>query len=477
MNKIVFSLAFIAACIASNAQTVTLMKGGDYVTSYTEDEVDKVVFSEMTPDDYVNKAKKIASKDGGVVVTASTPSYDASSQIASKGTGSVDGDESGNKWVGQVINVYMLNEGTTELAKNSSDQPLYDNQLVYTPGNPNVESPATNKGLTYRTDGSSVYYPESGQYDFFGYYLGLSDPSEMMANAVRTSDQIYVPFTIDGAMDLMLAKTDKAKDISSAGSTLTTDEVYSVDAAKQKVQPNLAFSHKLTKLVFSTKAGNTPSVTNASTYTIDPQIIEKKNGGEYTVPEEDKNEEGMVSTGIYVDKIEVYSARNGKMYVVDYSNGNTDPNQHIDWTITGDETTDYAFHPLKQRKEGDTGLEDLETLKTTTLKSMEEYQQVGDALFVAPQTREERGTNEYKVRVALHQYVSASDYVHYHPYFSQLNFTVTLPQESSTGETILDTTGHAFNIKLNIFSYLHIEASTNWEKEWKNGGSAEIGSE
>lgn len=162
--------------------------------------------------------------------------------IEVKSTGAASGE-----WNAQTLNVYSYEAGVSDY---SAATAFIDNVTATAPAS--GVSGAIN--VTNPDNGESFYYAAGKYYDFFGYYI---DDAATATPSVL-ADGVYVPFTINGAQDLMIATTDKAADIEAAGKTGEVDEgrVYSAYAARRGVQPKLTFQHQLARFTFEVVAGS-----------------------------------------------------------------------------------------------------------------------------------------------------------------------------------------------------------------------------
>lgn len=226
----------------------------------------------------------------------------AKAEASTRGTGSVGGmndyvDASTvdpNIWRGERVHVlmYEIKEDATlgllptfnfTKENNSTTTNLYDDQSILVtplieenladgiakePTDPN----AIGNGETYKVK----YYPISGQSDFWGYYLGgygtgsdapagsgtitpytytaptapATSPTLAAAQSTDDADVMATDFTIDGTHDLMVGQAPIADN-----GTYTKFR-YSAKAARQNIQPNIAFKHLLSRLKFKAVAGN-----------------------------------------------------------------------------------------------------------------------------------------------------------------------------------------------------------------------------
>ena len=333
-----------------------------------------------------------------------------------RGTGTVGGiDDGTNKWKGEKVNVlmYKINaDGTPtfEFAKDGSSNNLYDASIsLVTPLETenkstgiakviNLGDPYTNPGVaSYKVK----YYPATGRYDFWGFYLGggATRPSDALPatpdleevkakydgaeSAPNTNNARAVAFTLDGTMDLMVAKAatgDGSTGAAISGEAFetaqtsaveakTTDESkrpavynasYSAKAARGGLQPELVFKHALTRLTFKVKAGDDDAV------------------------------------DVKVKAIKVHSMTKGKLVVAyDYTQGKISANNSIIWDGTSyNPTTDftdgtyqtdtYTALELKERSAG--AMVDLNTV-TLTNSEVATPKAIGEALLVAPQKK------------------------------------------------------------------------------------------
>lgn len=195
----------------------------------------------------------------------------ASSKVQTRGTGTVGGmTDTENKWAGQTLWVYMLQKGSMDLAyyKTPADAAaavvgtaVFDNKEFKAPN----AAASTVSGLATTADGAIVYYPVSGNYDFWGYRVddavaGTPDVKlvDDTDNEVATADQAtkrVVDIKIDGSQDIMAGKaTPSTDEVTKLGNY--ADNFYSAYAARKGVQPNITFNHLLTRFTFEVRAGS-----------------------------------------------------------------------------------------------------------------------------------------------------------------------------------------------------------------------------
>lgn len=274
-----------------------------------------------------------------------------------RGTGTVGAvGASTNAWKGELVNIYMFNQGTLTLAQNLGTA-IYDNEEFQTPAG---EDGSTT--FATATSGEVKFYPASGNFDFFGY---RTDGAETAAPALNTAGDAYVaPITIDGSQDVMGAQCDKAAAaaaLDAAAGTTGTTKFFSAYAARKGVQPELIFKHLLSRLTFEVKAGNS----NAS----------------------------AAGFAVEITDIRVKSNATGELYVASAADG-FEPK--IEWATVTDPATEYATLTLKQADGTDTDL-DLDPLAPFSLEGNSAFAPVGEALLVAP------GDAKYSLEIAMKQ--------------------------------------------------------------------------
>lgn len=138
----------------------------------------------------------------------------------------------------------------------------------------------------------SYYYEDGVNYDFYGYHVDdaatpeAATPTPIIVpeeGSTQESDGtvltkgVYIPFTINGSQDLMVAKADPAVDI--VGTELEdvgTNRVYSAYAARRDVHPTLEFKHQLARFKFQIKSGAT---SGDNVYVTSIKILDQKQKG------------------------------------------------------------------------------------------------------------------------------------------------------------------------------------------------------
>lgn len=188
-----------------------------------------------------------------------------------KSVGSVGGTEAqGNVWNGQELKIY----GFERTVADFTSAAFIDNVSATAPvgeqkGALSVTNAAANNEPFYYTSG--LYY------DFYGYFIDDAATAE----PVKTAEGIYVPFTLDGSQDLMIAKADQQTDIDAAGAAdkVTEARAYSAYAARRGVQPTLSFKHLLSRFTFKIVAGSE----SAADISVDAISLVSRNSGNLVV--------------------------------------------------------------------------------------------------------------------------------------------------------------------------------------------------
>lgn len=318
--------------------------------------------------------------------------------IEVKSTGAATGS-----WAGQTLNIYSYEAGVADY---SAATAFIDN----------VEATAPSTGLadgitlTNPATREPFYYAAGKYYDFFGYYL---DDAATATPSVL-ADGVYVPFTIDGSQDLMVATSDKAADIAAAGASITEDKVYSAYAARRGVQPKLVFKHQLARFTFEIVAG----VESGNNVNVDGISIESVASGELKVVGADRGLANLAS-----DKVELKLQEKSE-------NG----------------TTMQALTPVKPNAYDGT---------KTNVKS------IGESLMVVP------GEASYKLTVYTSQEGTTTEIAPLEQILNIANITGA-PEGAVAFEA-----GYTYKVTIVVYGLEEVKISVELE-EWKDGGSTII---
>lgn len=400
--------------------------------------------SENEPVDLTPSAERIA-------ISAASPSVIVNTRSA--GTVGADGaTDPTNEWSGQDLYIFACQK-STESGETMNDRipdrttyPLYNEHGTVASGK--------SAPIVWEGD-KTLYFPRSNAYDFFGYYADDAATDVPATEVMNGTNVVYVPFTIDGSQDLMIAKAALSEE---QETVLGSDAIkaYSAFTARKNVQPSMKFEHLLTRLVFKVQGL----------------------GG-------DKPE------NVYVQSIKVKSKATGKLVVV----YNAADNKGIKWNAADDGSTLLA---LQERNEAGKmqdlnfgtvipdnlpdKIEDLTSelgryhaSATGTPASV-----VGEALLVNP------GVDKYEVEVEVVQYYDkdgklipdekdvAGNSKRYYKYTLELNATdvkQTNSDESAGINTFAAST--SYNVIIGIYGLVPMEITAELG-EWVIGGDITV---
>lgn len=364
---------------------------------------------------------------------------------STRGTGSVGDIETGNNvWANQLINVYMLDKGTTKVATFNGDT-IFNNEVFVAQADVNATS-ANNQVVAKTQDQSVDYYPSQGYFDFWGYRLdgaATAGPSE-------SATQITIPFKIDGSQDVMVAKAvptaaDSAalkldgngNPVDAETAAMNVQRAYSAFAARRNVQPNLDFKHMLTRMKFFVVAGN-----------------------ELATNDEAGNK-------VYVDSIKVMSKATGTL-IAAYTG-----DEVLDQVVFDDEAPLDSLS-LKQRVGNDNdnnldqALVDLVPIPLTW-NSAEDHGdtiRVGESLIVAP-------ADSYVLKLSVSQNKRASEDPSLSPeqQVQKLKNTYEVPLTTPSGAAF--KRGYSYNITMTVWGFEGIKVSTKLQP-WVEDNDADI---
>ena len=141
--------------------------------------------------------------------------------------------------------------------------PFIENVAVAAPAIPegNTQDPFLSGDVTPKHEVNGVtesfyYAANNTTYDFYGYYV--DDAANAAQDVVKATDRVYVPVTITGGQDIMLAKAVQATDVEGTG--VQPERAYSAYSARRGVKPVLKFQHQLARFRFFVVAGSSKTV-------------------------------------------------------------------------------------------------------------------------------------------------------------------------------------------------------------------------
>ena len=385
------------------------------------------------------------------------------SLLATRGTGTVGGvvDANGdvvngmaNTWANESFNLYMFEQGTLNLAMQNFNIEgataaeavaiFEDTEFKAPTGHDGTVSTDLSNYYATTANGDIRYYPAQGAFDFWAYRLDDCEGAD--EEAVLSDDETYMykEFTMDGSQDIMVAKAElteaqfTALEAEGLDETAAKERSYSAWTARKDVHPNLKFTHELTRLDFSVKAGNEAAANQ--------------------------------DTGIKVEKIEVLSKTTGQIIVAYLPEAEVE--EQVIFTAEEDPTTenfdeeatdaDAAYLVLKERL-GAANVA-LTELTATIPASADSYTDLGEALLVAPQ-------EQYELRISLSQMTKMNvNDTENKKVLSTINTKIQLPIGSTaTGFE----KGKSYNVKLTLYGLQEIKVTTELTP-WEQGEDVEF---
>ena len=206
--------------------------------------------------------------DDGTPVPVRFSAMSMTSSVSTKSTGAVGAE--GNLWNQQDLYIYGYDRTVTDF----TEEPFINNVMATAPDA--LSSGAIDVMNNAVEPAEPFYYVAKNRYDFFGYHVDDAATGE----PVREETRVYVPFEINGAQDLMIAKADQQADINNTeGAEFTEDKAYSAYAARRNVHPTLKFQHQLARFTFEIVAGSA----SGSNVNVDYITVDSKSKGNLVV--------------------------------------------------------------------------------------------------------------------------------------------------------------------------------------------------
>lgn len=398
--------------------------------------------------------------------------------------GDIEGKD-GNKWNGETLNLLMMERSVRNFAGDADSIQWGFSQWSYTPDGGGPEETVVNfanvavkapdgvasGALTWETEPTPKYYPNSGTHDFFAYhydgaywegYINTTDPEDK-AYVLQDSTVIpdanpsikYVWFEIDGSQDLMVGLAENMKGEPDA----QTNVGFSAQTARDGVTPtpNINMQHLLTRFTFTVQGADD------------------------------------TAEGITVEKITVKSKTTGKMIVAyDLGQGKQAPENLISFELPWNDTdnTDGS----KEEEPVELVLQDRTGGANTTVGPLTPIdiagvdedgdkagyvftpQPIGHALMVAP------GEAEYEMSITLKQtyVVDNGQYPDPKPYpvgSTTLTRNIVIPNAEVAPETPTEDTvaqpGSSYAVNVKVYGMAKIEVDATLQG-WKDGGDIEV---
>ena len=404
--------------------------------------------------------------------------------------GDIEGED-GNKWNGETLNLLMMERSVRNFAGDADSIQWGFSQWTYTPdggtspdddvtvtnfANVAVKTPTgvASGALTWETETTPKYYPNSGTHDFFAYHIddadtiytntaadidGTPNADFMVRDSIVTPDAKpsikYVWFKIDGSQDLMVGLAENMKGEPDA----QTNAGFSAQTARAGVKPNINMQHLLTRFTFTVQGADDSA------------------------------------QGIKVEKITVKSKTTGKMIVAyDLGQGKQAPENLISFELPWNDTdnTDGS----KEEEPVELVLQDRTSGANTTVGPLTPIdiagvdedgdktgyvftpQPIGHALMVAP------GEAEYEMSITLKQEFDVTN-----PGYGEgqanpdpigsttLTRNIVIPSAVVAPDTPTEDTvaqpGSSYAVNVKVYGMAKIEVDATLQG-WKDGGDIEI---
>ncbi len=308
-----------------------------------------------------------------------------------------------NAWNAQTLKIYGYDRTVTDF---SSATAFIDNVEATAPT-------SVSKGAITVTNplyDEPFYYVSGKYYDFYGYHIDDAATAEPNSQA----DGVYVPFTIDGSQDLMIAMADQTSDIEAAGKTGEVSEArtYSAYAARRGVQPNLLFKHVLSRFTFHIVAGS------------------------------------ATGSKINVTAIKMVSKASGELKVVGEDRGLKNVSDDT-VELSLQEKTENSITPLTP------------TAPDAYTEARDNAKQIGESLLVVP------GESSYKLIIE-----TAQDDVRTEIESQEYTLDIASITGAPEGATAFEA-GYSYKVTLVIYGLEEVSVSAELEP-WKDGGSTII---
>ena len=340
--------------------------------------------------------------DDGTPVPVRFSAVSMTSSVSTKSTGAV-GTIGNNNWNGQDLYIYGYDRAVSDF----STEPFINNVKATAPnGTASGEIDVLNASVD---PAEPFYYVAKNRYDFYGYHVDDAATGE----PVREPARVYVPFTINGAQDLLIAKADQQADIDKVGASITEENAYSAYAARRDVHPTLKFQHQLARFTFEIVAGSASG------------------------------------SSVNVDYITVDSKSTGNLVVVGDARG------------IADVTEDVASFKLQEiNAEGNA--QDLTSVKPEAYSpARDNAKQIGESIMVIP------GEAAYTLRIKTSQDGVSTD-IPEQEWQIEIGNVVGAPEGAVAFEA-----GYSYKITIVIYGLEEVKITAELE-EWKEGGNATL---
>ena len=338
--------------------------------------------------------------DDGTPVPVRFSAVSMTSSVSTKSTGAV-GTIGNNQWNEQDLYIY----GYDRTVSDFTTEPFINNVKATAPGG--TASGAIEVLNASVDPAEPFYYVAKNRYDFYGYHVDDAATGEPVREAAR----VYVPFEINGAQDLLIAKADQQADIDKVRASITENNAYSAYAARRNVHPTLKFQHQLARFTFEIVAGSASG------------------------------------SNVNVDYITVDSKYKGNLVVVGDARGIAD--------FTEDVT---SFKLQEINAEGNA--QDLTSVKPNAyVETRDNPKQIGESIMVIP------GEAAYTLKLKTSQDGVSTD-IPEQEWQIEIGNVVGAPEDAVAFEA-----GYSYKITIVIYGLEEVKITAELE-EWKEGGNA-----
>ena len=340
--------------------------------------------------------------DDGTPVPVRFSAVSMTSSVSTKSTGAV-GTIGNNQWNEQDLYIY----GYDRTVSDFTTEPFINNVKATAPGG--TASGAIEVLNASVDPAEPFYYVAKNRYDFYGYHVDDAATGEPVREAAR----VYVPFEINGAQDLLIAKADQQADIVKVEASITENNAYSAYAARRNVHPTLKFQHQLARFTFEIVAGSASG------------------------------------SNVNVDYITVDSKYKGNLVVVGDARGIAD--------FTEDVT---SFKLQEINAEGNA--QDLTSVKPNAyVETRDNPKQIGESIMVIP------GEAAYTLKLKTSQDGVSTD-IPEQEWQIEIGNVVGAPEDAVAFEA-----GYSYKITIVIYGLEEVKITAELE-DWKEGGNATL---
>lgn len=340
--------------------------------------------------------------DDGTPVPVRFSAVSMTNSVSTKSTGAV-GTIGNNQWNEQDLYIYGYDRTVSDFTM----EPFINNVKATAPGG--TASGAIEVLNASVDPAEPFYYVAKNRYDFYGYHVD----DAATGVPVREAARVYVPFEINGAQDLLIAKADQKADIDKVGASITENNAYSAYAARRNVHPTLKFQHQLARFTFEIVAGSASG------------------------------------SNVNVDYITVDSKYKGNLVVVGDARGIADVTEDV---------TSFKLQEIN----GEGIAQDLTSVKPNAYaETRDNPKQIGESIMVIP------GEAAYTLKLKTSQDGVSTD-IPEQEWQIKIGNVVGAPEGAAAFEA-----GYSYKITIVIYGLEEVKITAELE-DWKEGGNATL---